>query len=607
MRFAVFTQGTDRMASISSKETHKKRVWFDLHTGNRSRHVSPRDGQMQLPYKRVYRRKRDLHTGNRSRHVSPRDGQMQLPYKRVYRRKRADLHTGNRSRHVSPRDGQMQLPYKRVYRRKRGIKESNWVQAQRSTDHESHSHNLQDLATHRCRDDDSNFKTLLLNMIVKDLQPLRTMEEAWFQHLTRSLQPSLHIPLNASWVQAELQRLYWHKRMEVQTAVNNSSNLVLSTELWNSNESLFYLTVSCHLINEKWELKSYVLDTAHLLAEHTADSAVQQLLRIANEWNITEKTQVVVTNVDGMKKVHTNGCRWIYIPCFAHTLDKVFGEAIGDPDLKHLLRKCQHIVAFFHQNNQASQSLQEYCSHLKLQQNELTQCTGLKWLPTHHMLKDVLWQWPAIFKVFVDRRVEDLCLNENERKIVSDIVAVLNILKDVSEEIGRQGYSPISNIIPLVQKLQKKLRHLEMKGNRIALKLYERCDYHIGNIIQNHWFRFSTALDPKSKTSVLWDSGEENVKMEIMRETQPEHSKYETEELVQKYWKIKDTSMKPLEFWRNKDEFEKLATFARKYLTVVSTAIPMERVYQLKESQIVNRRNCLEPENVNMIVFLNGN
>ncbi|XP_051529623.1 E3 SUMO-protein ligase ZBED1-like isoform X2 [Myxocyprinus asiaticus] len=562
------------MATISSKETHKKRVRFDLHMGNRSRHVLPRDGHMQLPYKRVFRRKRDLHMGNRSRHVLP-------------------------------RDGHMQLPYKRVFRQKHGIKESNRVQAQRSTDHESHSHNLQELATHRCKGDDSNFKTLLLNMIVKDLQPLRTMEGAWFQHLTRSLQPSLHIPLNASWVQAELQRLYRHKRMEVQAAVNNSSNLVLSTELWSSNESLFYLTVSCHLIDEKWELKSYVLDTAHLLVEHTADKAVQQLLRIANEWNITEKTQVVVTNVDGMKKVHKNVCRWIYIPCFAHTLDKVFGEAIGDPDLKHLLRKCQHIVAFFHQNNQASQSLQEYCSHLKLQQNELTQSTGLKWLPTHHMLNNIILQWPAIFKVFVDRREDDLCLNENERKIVEDIVDVLNILKEVTEEIGRQGYSPISNIIPLVKKLKEKLNRLKMKGNRIAPKLSERCDYHIGNIIQNRWFRVSTALDPQFKTSVLLDSGVEN---EIRREIQPEHSKYDTEELVlQKYWKIKDTPVKPLEFWRNKDEFEKLATVARKYLTVVSTAIPMERVYQLEESLIVNRRSCLEPENVNMMVFLNSN
>ncbi|XP_051524120.1 E3 SUMO-protein ligase ZBED1-like isoform X2 [Myxocyprinus asiaticus] len=521
------------------------------------------------------------------------------------KRFRFDPHRGCRNRHVLSRDIYMQPPYRRMYGRQRGIKGSKGAQAQWSAEHEFHPHYQQELATRRCRGDESNFKTLLLNMMVKDLQPLSTVKGALFQHLTRSLQPSLGIPLNASLIRAELQRLYRHKRMEVQNAVNNASNLVLSAELWSSNESLFYLTVSCHLISEKWELKSYVLDTAHLLAERTADNVVQQLLRTANEWNIIEKIQVVVTNVDGMKKVHKNGCRWVYIPCLAHTLDKVFREAIADSDWRPLLRKCQHIVAFIHQNNQASQTLQ---------QNKLIQSTCLQWLPTLYMLKNLLEQWPAIFKVFVHRRDDGLCLNENERRIVEDIVAVLNILKTVTEEIGRQGYSPISNIIPLVQKLQEKLRNLGMMGNRIAQKLSVKCDHHIGNIKKHLWFRVSTALDPRYKTSVLWDSGAEDVKTEIRkqirRETHTEHRRCDTESeelALRKYWKITDTSVNPLEFWRTKDEFEKLAMVARKYLTVVSTAIPMERVYQLEESQIVNRRNCLEVENVNMILFLNSN
>ncbi len=446
-----------------------------------------------------------------------------------------------------------------------------------------------------------------MNIIIKDLLPLSSVT---IHHLTRTLQPSLDVQLSASWIRNELQNLYRQKRVEVQNAVNNTSNLALSAELWSSSEKVFYLTVSCHLISENWKLKSYVLDTAHLLTKHTAENAVEHLLRISNEWNITEKSQIVVTNIDGMKKTHNNGCRWTYMPCFAHTLDKVFRETIQETDCESLLKKCQQIVAFFHQSDKASQNLQQYCASLNLRQSQLTQSCGLKWLTTLHMLKNILEQWKAIFKVFVDRRVDDLCLNEIERRVIENIVAVLNILKDTTEEVGRQGFSPISNIIPLVQKLRN-----QCIENRIAKTLSEKCDHHIGNIKKNFWFSVSTALDPQYKTSVLQDSGIEDITAEIRKQIRGDthtavhysHANESEESVFQKYWKTTNISVNALEFWKTNNEFKKLATVARKYLTVVSTAIPMERVHQLQESQLVDRRNCLEPENVNVILFLNSN
>ncbi|XP_073671212.1 zinc finger BED domain-containing protein 4-like isoform X2 [Paramisgurnus dabryanus] len=449
--------------------------------------------------------------------------------------------------------------------------------------------------------DDSNSKTLLPN-IVKDQQPLNT-----------GTSQQQKIQLNESSIQAEPLSHYRKKRLEVQNAVNAESNLVLSAELWSSNDTVFYLTVSCHLINENWMQQSYVLDTAHLLTERTAEHVLQQLMRISNEWNITDKIQVVVTNVDGIKKVDKSSCKWTFIPCFAHTLDKVWLETKRDSGLKPLFGKCQQIVAFFHQNIKASECLQKHRSHLKLQRNELIQSIDLKWLPTLHMLQNILELWPAINKVFTERQADNPSLNESEIKLLKDIVEVLNILKEMTKKIGTKDHMAISNIIPLVQKLQVELRNLGMTGNTIAQTLSEKCDYHIGNIKQNIWFRVSTALDPRHKTCLLCDSGVEDVKTEIRTEirgnTQTVHSSYETsntELILQKYWKIKITE-DPLEFWKSRVEFEQLATIARKYLTVVSTAIPIERVHQLEQSQAINRRNWMDPKDLNMILFLNNN
>nr|XP_055032275.1 zinc finger BED domain-containing protein 4-like [Misgurnus anguillicaudatus] len=500
------------------------------------------------------------------------------------------------------------LPYKRVHRRQTfseserkgsgGCIYSRPLRSAESQDHQESPTN---------RDDDSNFKTLLLNMIIKNLQPLSTV--TGFQDLASSLHPSLNI--NESSIQTELQSIYSQKRLEVQNAINAESNLVLSAELWSSDKTVFYLTVSCHLINENWMQKSYVLDTAHLLIERTPEHVVKHLMRISNEWNITEKIQVVVTNIDDMKKVDKSICQWTFIPCFARTLDKVFRETLGETVWKHLLGKCQQIVSFFHQNPKASESLQKHLSHLKLQKNNLIQSTDLRWLPTLHMLQNILELWPAIFKVFIDFLEEKLCLNENERKILEDILAVLKILKMVTEEMGSQEYSPISMIIPLVQRLQEELRKLEME-NEIAKTLSARCDHHFGNIKQNHWFRVSTALDPRYKTCVM-DSNID-VKAEIQSlikgNRHTTHNSYDTrseEIILEKYWTFKRNSEDPLDFWRSRVEFKQLATVARKYLTVVSTAIPIDRVHQLEKSQAMNRRNCLDPRNLSMILFLKNN
>ncbi|KAI5607449.1 zinc finger BED domain-containing protein RICESLEEPER 1-like [Silurus asotus] len=47
---------------------------------------------------------------------------------------------------------------------------------------------------------------------------------------------------------------------------------------------------------------------------------------------------------------------------------------------------------------------------------------------------------------------------------------------------------------------------------------------------------------------------------------------------------------------------------AHKYLSVISTVIPVEQMMHKDQSQITsNRRKCLELDDINMILFLNGN
>ncbi|KAL7869531.1 hypothetical protein AOLI_G00135190 [Acnodon oligacanthus] len=296
-----------------------------------------------------------------------------------------------------------------------------------------------------------NLKTNMLNMIVMDLQPVNFVEEEGFQHFVQVLQPSADIPLTASWVRAELLNMYEHIRLKVQKEVSYAKDLVLSAEMWISNKDASYLTVICHFIDKNWELKSYMLETAHLLGVHTPENVHQQLVRIATEWQIMDKLQVVVVNVDGMKK---QKARWTYMPCFSHTLNKVFYEAMDNSDWRGLLKKCRRIVAFFHQKSEA----------LTIQ---LTQSSGADWLPVLTMLENISDQWQSISKEFMKSQEENLWLNEKERMMLNNAVAALRVIKNIVEEMGESGYSSVSNIIPMCDKLQRSLENLRQTGNKL--------------------------------------------------------------------------------------------------------------------------------------------
>ncbi|GAA6085198.1 E3 SUMO-protein ligase ZBED1 isoform X2 [Tachysurus ichikawai] len=454
-----------------------------------------------------------------------------------------------------------------------------------------------------------DLKKHLLEMIVTDLQTPTLVEEYGYRRFMNALNPSAYRALSASEMRKELVNMYVSTKRKVMDAVRTAIYPVLSAELWISSKEESYLTVTCHFIDNKWKLKSYTLDTAQLLGEHTPENVHRQLWRISAEWEITEKIQVVVINVDGMKKVCQN-LNWTYIPCFNHTLNKVILEVLASPDWRYLLRKCRHIVQFFHQENEASLS------------DHLVHSSCVDWLSTLNMVETICKQWPKFSQLSSYKQADNLWLNENERKLLENITKALTVVKDVTWEIGTRGYVQISNIIPLLVKLQLSLQRLREQDNSVALRLIEKCYHHFGNINKNIWFIVSTALDPRFKSSVL-KTEEEIVKTKIQEEMCKLASavmsndcqrnisgKVDYEDLFLQYAIEDDVSatQSPLQYWEAMSKSNDMSTVAHKYLSVISTAIPIERmIHEEKSWFLFNRRKCLELKDINMMLFLNSN
>ena len=64
----------------------------------------------------------------------------------------------------------------------------------------------------------------------------------------------------------------------------------------------------------------------------------------------------------------------------------------------------------------------------------------------------------------------------------------------------------------------------------------------------------------------------------------------------------------PLKWWKeNSHKLPPLSKLAKKYLCIPATSVPSEQAFSLAGYIVNQRRACLLPENVNMLVFLAEN
>ena len=99
---------------------------------------------------------------------------------------------------------------------------------------------------------------------------------------------------------------------------------------------------------------------------------------------------------------------------------------------------------------------------------------------------------------------------------------------------------------------------------------------------------------------------------EVVQPTMVSHQELTIEDKVQreiqKYIAEDKTSENPLTWWKvNGFRYPILSQLVKKYLCILATSVPSERAFS-KAGHIVNdKRACLLPDSVNMLVFLSGN
>ena len=453
----------------------------------------------------------------------------------------------------------------------------------------------------------------VIKLILKDLHPLQIVEEAGFREFVKALDSSCDTDLSSSSVRSELLKRYEETKTKVIQHLQQTEYVTLTADLWEKSADS-YVTVRCHFLDKTWTRKSYILETTCLVNDgDPAHSIAVELSRIAKAWNIDNKITLVVSNVDNMTE-HRQIMGWTSMPCFAFYLnsmfEKVFCNTRPQESWNELLRKCRNIVQHFQKNHEAAQKLEQHQADHEVKPQPLAWTSDSKWLSTLHMLEGISDRQESIKATLHDQDEYDMWFNDEEENWIRSVLSVLGPCKEVMKHMVSSYYSS-SEIIPILMELKVKLTD---DPSDIAQLAAHECERKLLEMKSMHWLTLSTALDPRFKMADLVEQMQ-LMKKQIVREmkhlnktTPQETSRYMV--ILNKYLreKCRSKSGDPLKFWRFTKDYKSLVKVAGKYLPVVSMATPCERAFQTEESNLTCiRQTCLEPENVNLMLFLQGN
>ena len=92
-----------------------------------------------------------------------------------------------------------------------------------------------------------------------------------------------------------LTSMYDETKEEVKKIIRNVRYLGLCTATWTSATNASYITITAHVLDDNFQLHSYVLDTTEIIETHISEHLLQHIEKVFQTYEIYDNTQENVT------------------------------------------------------------------------------------------------------------------------------------------------------------------------------------------------------------------------------------------------------------------------------------------------------------------------
>jgi hypothetical protein len=418
----------------------------------------------------------------------------------------------------------------------------------------------------------------------------------------------------------------------------------ITTDFWSSCNAF---------ISSTWELKSCVLATYQVKISRTAKNISAELMKIAIEWDITDKICSITTDNAANMIAAARLTKWRHIPCFAHSLNLIVQEATeNDEKLSKLHHKCRNIVTYFKQSIKVRDKLTEVQKQMGGEEKKLIRDVVTRWNSSFYMYERLIEEYQAVNTALVYFDHTDLCLSSSELEIMKDACKMLQHFEHATREISADKYLSVSKVIPLARSLQRLTVQCDSSRGTLKKALLTSMAHRFTGLESHYSLVVRSILDPRFKKIGLGDVSSfrdvvQRLSVEVAGAISESASANATESsttdvsstsLTQEsstLWAFIDDSVAaqqsrpstvdsmivvrtyleqpnltrkedPLIWWAvNQKTFPFLAPIAKKYLTMQATSVASERLFSKAGEITSEKRNRIKSKNVDMLPFLN--
>lgn len=502
----------------------------------------------------------------------------------------------------------------------------------------------------------NDLNTLLIEAIVKNYLPFQIVESASFKKFISALNSGYELPSRKTISKVLVPQLYNIKKDEVFNNLKSCKALCLTTDGWTSAANENYVAVTAHGIDEEHKNLTFLLECYNYSENSTADNIARELKKITEKWEISEKIEAVVTDNAAYVVAAVRQTGWKHVPCFAHTLNLVVQAAISE--IKDIQDKVKKIVQLFKRSPKASELLKSMQQQMGKPVLSLKQDITTRWNSTFDMFKRILEVKESLISTLAINYPNVVNLTNEDFNILEKCCEILEVFKDVTEEMSSEKNVTASKIILLSSSLKRySVNYLNNTPDlpegvqRLGQSLVSSLNKRFDNIEQNNTFSECTFFDPRfkrhgftsndtfeackqritsyisnfqqepvnesnqegiesilqtKKKSKIWEHFDTNVS-KLVGSTNPKvASIIEVEQYLQEPLLLRTAD--PLMWWKErKSVYPRLYELAMKKLCIVGTSVPSERVFSKAGQVVTEKRSRLSGEKVNQIVFLNMN
>ena len=488
-------------------------------------------------------------------------------------------------------------------------------------------------------------------MIALDCQPLSVVDNIGFVRVLHAAEPRYTLPSRRHITETVLPQIHSRVMSKVKDDISEARWISCTSDIWSTevrNDSLISLTAHW-LSPHSFKRKSTMLNASLIPGSHTGDAIRMKCEEMIGNWDI-QKSQLhcfVVDNAANMKKAIVDG-GYTHVGCFAHTLQLVINDGIlSQRYVQDILAKCRRIVGHFKHSQLAYSRLKVIQTNLGMPQLCLKQDIVTRWNSTLYMLQSIIAQKVAL-AAYTTENDDIPQLSSHQLEIIDKVITVLQPVEDITKSISSEKAS-VSVIIPFVRALRRSWencsndRGVQTMKNEMLTSL--NCRFR--DIESNETLVLATILDPCFKDKFFTSIVErEDAKMllieklsemsshtespetteppekrprtavmkcfdEILEEASTSLSSSSSKSTVEQYLAEPNLHFhtgNACAWWgNNKLRFPDLSEFALRYLSPPPTSVPSERLFSTAGDIYDQKRNRLDPERAEVLLFIKNN